>query len=137
MGADGTTEAGNRPWRVLLADDDASFRRLVRMLFDEVTTVEVVAEAADGAEAVRLAEELQPDCVILDMHMPIIDGDAALAMIKASCANTDVIALSGLEWQTRVGPAPDAALEKANEAWMEMLPVLVETLATSRVLGVS
>ena len=113
---------------VLLVDDDSSFRRVVRNLLEEAL-FDVVAEAADGAEAVRLAEQLQPDCVILDLKMPVMDGDAALAQIKASCPNTDVIALSTLEWQTRVGPAPDAALTKDS---IEMLPVLIETLAADR-----
>lgn len=119
---------GPRPWTILVADDDPSFRKVVRDLLEEAL-FEVVGEAVDGAEAVRLAEDLQPDCVILDMKMPVMDGESALAGIKASCPHTDVIALSTLEWETRIGPAPDAALTKDS---MEMLPVLIETLAADR-----
>ena len=118
--------------RIVLADDDQSFRRLVRTLFAGEEGFEVVGEAGDGREVVRLAGELQPDCVILDMKMPVLDGDAALAQIREQCPHTDVIALSGLEWVTRIGPAPDAALVKGSDAWMEVLPVLVETLALNR-----
>lgn len=120
------------PWRVVVADDDASFRQLVRMLMEDDSTFEVVGEASDGQEAVDLASSLQPHCVILDMKMPVMDGDTALAMIKDSCPHTDVIALSGGPWTARVGPPPDAALEKGGGRWMEMLPVLVEMLATNR-----
>ena len=120
------------PWRVLIADDDASFRRVVRVLLEDDPDFEVVGEAADGGEAVQLAEQLQPDSVILDWRMPVMDGDAALAEIKRRCPNTDVIALSTMPWITSGGPAPDAALEKGGDIWTEMLPPLVATLGSDR-----
>ena len=131
-GSDSAEAAGltgrRRPWTIVVADDDASFRKVVRDLLEEAR-FEVVGEAADGAEAVRLAQDLQPDCVILDRKMPVMDGENALAAIKARCPDTDVVALSTLEWETRIGLAPDAALTKDS---MEMLPVLIETLAADR-----
>ena len=63
------------PWRVLLADDDASFRRVLRVLLEDSPTFAVVGEAEDGAQAVDLAVALQPHSVILDMRMPVMDGD--------------------------------------------------------------
>ena len=127
------TSGDRRVWRVVLADDDASFRRMVRILLQDDPAFEVVGEAADGAQAVEVAEALQPDSVILDMKMPVMDGDAALAEIKRRCPNTDVIALSAMPWVPARGPAPDAALEKGEDAWMEMLPALVAALGSDRI----
>jgi len=120
------------PWRVLLADDDASFRRTLRILLEDPAAFEVVGEAEDGAQAVELAIALQPHSVILDMAMPVMDGDSALALIKSSCPHTDVIALSVDPWVTRKGPPPDAALEKGAGTWMDKLPTLIELLALDR-----
>lgn len=125
------------PWRVLVADDDGSFRRLVRRLMAEDPAFEVVGEAADGVEAVELAARLQPHCVILDMKMPVMDGRAALRLIRRRCPQTDVIGLSGLDWSASGRDAPDAMLEKERDTWMQMLPVLVETLATNRQASLS
>ena len=129
------TEAGygiRAPWRVVIADDDSYFRRMVRMLLEDDPDFEVVGEAGDGRAAVEMADRLQPDSVILDMRMPVMDGHAALAQIKRLCPDTDVIALSALAWVSGAGPAPDAALEKGQDAWMQMLPALVATLGSDR-----
>lgn len=120
------------PWQVLLADDDASFRRMLRVLLEDSPAFEVVGEAGDGAEAVELATNLQPHTVILDMAMPVMDGDNALMLIKTNCPHTDVIALSAEVWVSRKGPPPDAALEKGTGAWMDKLPTLIELLAVDR-----
>ena len=63
-----------------------------------------------------------------------MDGDAALALIREACPNTDVVALSALEWATKGPGAPDAALEKGRESWMELLLPLVATLASERLM---
>ncbi|MHB1923788.1 MAG: response regulator transcription factor [Acidimicrobiales bacterium] len=125
------------PWRVLLADDDASFRRMLRILLEDSPSFEVVGEAGDGAEAVEMAVALQPHSVILDMTMPAMDGDTALALIKSRCPHTDVIALSADAWESVKGPPPDAALEKGTGAWMDKLPTLIELLAMDRTLPAS
>ncbi|HUZ43862.1 MAG TPA: response regulator transcription factor [Acidimicrobiales bacterium] len=135
--ADQPNPMAGPPWRVLLADDDASFRRMLRILLEDSPTFEVVGEAGDGAEAVELAIALQPHTVILDMTMPVMDGDSALALIKTSCPHTDVIALSADAWESKKGPPPDAALEKGTGAWMDKLPTLIELLAMDRTLPAS
>ncbi|ASW55971.1 ANTAR domain-containing response regulator [Plantactinospora sp. KBS50] len=77
------TQAGVERRRVLIAEDEALIRLdLAEMLVEE--GYDVVGEAADGETAVRLAEELKPDLVILDIKMPIMDGLAAAERIAAS-----------------------------------------------------
>jgi DNA-binding NarL/FixJ family response regulator len=69
--------------RVLLADDQALVRGGFRALLDAQDDVEVVGEAADGDEAVRLAVQLRPDIVLMDIRMPGMDGLAATRAIAA------------------------------------------------------
>jgi DNA-binding NarL/FixJ family response regulator len=69
--------------RVLLADDQALLRSAFRVLVDSEPDMEVVGEASDGAEAVRLAKERQADVVLMDIRMPGTDGLAATRLISA------------------------------------------------------
>ncbi len=82
------------PLRVLLADDHAIVREgLISLLSDE-GTIEVVGEAANGREAIDLAARLRPDVVIIDVSMPLINGDEATRQIKQHLPMTRVVALS-------------------------------------------
>ncbi|WP_055596475.1 response regulator, partial [Streptomyces hirsutus] len=69
--------------RVLLADDQALLRSAFRVLVDSEPDMEVVGEASDGAEAVRLAREQRADVVLMDIRMPGTDGLAATRLISA------------------------------------------------------
>jgi PAS domain S-box-containing protein len=94
------TEAGrwlhkeNGRLRVLLADDHRIVREGLRLLLCDQPDVEVVGEAAHGREAVDLALRLEPDVVIMDFALPLIDGDVATRQIKEHLPRTRVIALS-------------------------------------------
>jgi len=93
--------------RVLLVDDLSDIRLVMRLLLEADGRAEVVGEAADGAEAVRLAGELRPDAVVLDLRMPGMDGVSALPLIRAASPGTVVVALSALP----IGPTTDQAVD--------------------------
>ncbi|KES07283.1 LuxR family transcriptional regulator [Streptomyces toyocaensis] len=85
--------------RVLLADDQALLRSAFRVLVDSEPDMEVVGEASDGAEAVRLARERRADVVLMDIRMPGTDGLAATRMIGADpeLAGVRVVILTTFE----------------------------------------
>jgi NarL family two-component system response regulator LiaR len=79
---------------VLLADDHPLLRQALRDLLKKEDDFEIVAEAGDGEEATRLANELKPDVVIMDISMPKLDGLEATRQIKAACPEIAVLALT-------------------------------------------
>jgi CheY-like chemotaxis protein len=93
--------------RVLLVDDLSDIRLVMRLLLEADGRAEVVGEAADGAEAIRLTRELRPDAVVLDLRMPGMDGISALPLIRNASPGTVVVALSALP----VGPMTDEAID--------------------------
>jgi DNA-binding NarL/FixJ family response regulator len=90
------------PVRVLLADDQTLFRSGLARLLSDDPRVTVVAQAADGHEAVRLCDELKPDVVLMDIRMPNLDGIKATVEIVASHADIPVLILTTLEADTHV-----------------------------------
>jgi DNA-binding NarL/FixJ family response regulator len=90
----GPVDYKGKPVRVLIVDDFAQIRSGLKKLIDKKPFLEVVGEAADGAEAVRLVEELSPDAVLMDVRMPVMDGFQATAEITARWPHIRVLALS-------------------------------------------
>jgi DNA-binding NarL/FixJ family response regulator len=80
--------------RVLMVDDQALFREALRTLLSVQPDIEVVGEAGNGEEAVRLALELKPDVILMDLQMPVLDGVAATRQIQSIDANLHVIVLT-------------------------------------------
>ncbi|MEU5639813.1 response regulator transcription factor [Streptomyces milbemycinicus] len=80
--------------RVLLADDQPLVRAALRMVITDTPDVEVVGEAGDGAEAVRLTGELAPDVVVMDIRMPGMDGIEATRLITTGPCTTRVVVLT-------------------------------------------
>src|SRR3954471_24553215 len=81
--------------RVLLVDDHQMMRSGLRALLEEKLGVEVIAEASDGREGVRLAQQLSPDVVIMDINMPELNGIDATRQLRAEGRGPKVIALTG------------------------------------------
>jgi len=84
------------PIRILLVDDHSVVRKGLRMFLSLDPELEVVGEARDGAEAVRLAHELTPDVVLMDLLMPVMDGIQATAAIRRELPDTEVLALTSV-----------------------------------------
>jgi DNA-binding NarL/FixJ family response regulator len=82
------------PCRVLLCDDTPEIRLILRTLLGIETELQVVAEARDGREAVELAEEHQPDVVVLDIAMPVMDGLQAIPEITRVSPDTSIVMYS-------------------------------------------
>lgn len=80
--------------RILIADDHALVREGTRRILEAEPDIEVVGEAADGAEAIALAEELAPDVVVIDIGMPVINGVEATRVIKERLPEVGVLVLT-------------------------------------------
>lgn len=83
--------------RVLIADDHEEFRRGLEALLAAAPALEVVGTAGDGAMAVALALDLQPDVVLMDLHMPRVNGIDATAQIVQSSPHIGVLVLTMME----------------------------------------
>jgi two-component system response regulator NreC len=83
-----------KPTRILLADDHTVVRKGLRLLLENHQGFQVVADAATGREAVNLAEQHEPDVVVMDIAMPILNGIEAARQICAKLPHTSVVFLS-------------------------------------------
>jgi two-component system chemotaxis response regulator CheB len=117
--------------RVLLADDDEPFLSALSPLIERQPQLSVVGKARDGLAAIELADELSPDAVVIDLHMPRLDGVSAVARLRRDHPSMCVIALTGDEH-----PAlHEAVAEAGADAVLlkeEFLDVLVDRLAAAR-----
>jgi DNA-binding NarL/FixJ family response regulator len=117
--------------RVLIADDDFAFLESLQALIDRQPELAVVGRAVDGLEAIELAEHLRPDAVVLDLHMPLLDGVSAATRLRQDHPNVCLIALTGDE-----APALHRAVREAgaDEVLLksELVDGLVERLSAAR-----
>ncbi len=117
--------------RVLLADDDLEFLDALRELIDRQPELGVVGLAVNGLEAIEQAEELHPDAVVIDVHMPLLDGVTAVAHLRRHHPSLCLIALTGddapkLQAAVKEAGADDVLLKS------ELVDGLVERLAEVR-----
>lgn len=82
--------------RIVIADDHSVVRQGLRMFLALDEELDIVGEAVNGAEAVRLAQELKPDVVLMDLLMPVLDGVAAIEAIRREVTETQVLALTSV-----------------------------------------
>jgi DNA-binding NarL/FixJ family response regulator len=117
--------------RVLLADDDAPFLAALSPLIERQPELAVVGTAPDGLAAIELADELSPAAVVIDLHMPQLDGVSAVARLRHDHPSMCVIALTGDEKRA----LHDAVTEAGADAVLmksEFVDVLVERLAAAK-----
>jgi len=82
------------PLRVIVADDQASVREGLVLLLGGLPDIDVVAAAADGQQALDLVAEHQPDAILLDLHMPVLDGIAATRRLTAEHPGVAIVVLT-------------------------------------------
>jgi PAS domain S-box-containing protein len=114
--------------RVVLADDAEDIRLLLRLSLTTSQGFDVVGEAGNGEEAVRLTAELRPDVILLDLSMPVMDGLQAIPELRRVSPETRIVVLSGFD-ERRMKPV---ALELGADAYLEKgeaIADLVETMA--------
>ena len=113
--------------KVLVVDDSPPFRARVKRHLNDVDGIEVVGEAEDGLAALREVERLRPDVVLLDLHMPGVDGFRVLQHVKERFADTTVIVLtsdaSEIVRQRCAVMRADAVIDK-RDATAGLLPAL-------------
>ena len=82
------------PIRIVLVEDNDVFREALELLFGLRSDVEVVASVADGADAVRACREHNPDVILMDYRMPVLDGVQATRAVHDACPNAAVVVLT-------------------------------------------
>jgi DNA-binding NarL/FixJ family response regulator len=108
-------QAGKRPVRAVLCDDVREFRLLLRLELEAGADIEVVGEAADGEEAVRTIDALQPDVAIVDLVMPGLDGLEVVRRIRRTLPGVRLLVLSGLH----ASVMGDVAVEHGADRYLE------------------
>ena len=116
---------------MLIADDDRPFLESLWELIDGQPELTVIGAAADGLEAIELADQLDPDAVVLDLHMPLLDGVRAAARLRRDHPSLCLIALTGDE-----EPALHRAVREAGADEVliksQLIEGLLERLSTLR-----
>jgi DNA-binding NarL/FixJ family response regulator len=121
---------------VLLADDQELVRSGFRLILELAEGIEVVGEAADGREAVRLAKELQPDVVLMDVRMPELDGIEATRRLRQAAVEARVLVLTTFDLDEYVYAALRAGASGflLKDAPREQLVTAVRTVARGEAL---
>jgi two-component system nitrate/nitrite response regulator NarL len=94
--------------RVLIADDHRLFAEALEAILADDARIAVVGHASDGSEAVRLANELHPDVVLMDISMPVMDGIQAVRAIRETDGDASILMLTGSNARTDVDRARQA-----------------------------
>jgi CheY-like chemotaxis protein len=127
------------PIRIVIADDSSDVRWLTSIILSGEADFQVVAEAANGAEAVSLVTTHQPDLVLLDLAMPVLDGLSAIPLLLEASPATTIVVFSGFN----AGSAAREALDRGASAFVEKglidtaLPSLLRSIRARALEGAS
>jgi DNA-binding NarL/FixJ family response regulator len=122
------------PVNVVLVDDDRQFVEGLRMMVDEQPTLSVIGVAENGLEAIELVEELAPEAVVIDLHMPLLDGVSAVARMRNDHPGLCLIAMTADQASELHKAVADAG---ANAVLMkdELADELTDRIAAARGLS--
>jgi DNA-binding NarL/FixJ family response regulator len=115
------------PTRVLLADDNQSFRGTLKAILSLQPDIEIVGEATTGREAIRQVVELRPDVLVLDLRLPDCDGLEVLHQLREAGDQTRVVILSlwdNAEYRRTAAKGGAAAYVVKGAAFTQLLPVI-------------
>jgi DNA-binding NarL/FixJ family response regulator len=116
---------------VVLVDDEPGVRLLARLTLEEDGGIEILGEAANGRSGVELVSAMQPDVVLLDVEMPVLDGLAALPEIRTASPGSQVVVVSGRD----PDETADAAMAAGASAYLEKNRVSTDLVALVRGLA--
>ena len=116
---------------VLIADDDEPYRSSLRELVTGQQFMRVVAEADNGLSAIELADEVEPDAAVIDVHMPLLDGVTTIARLRHDHPNLCLIAITG-DREPGLLRAAEQAGADAVLLKEELVETLVDRLASGR-----
>lgn len=119
--------------RTVVVDNDDVIRRLVRVILEHDGRLEVVGEAANGLEAIELADALRPGGIVIDLNMPGLSGRPAIAEIRSRHPHTVIVVLSTFPGGLRQVEGADAALAKgAPDTPRQLGQTLIDTASSCR-----
>ena len=127
------------PYRVLIAEDDDAFLDALETVLELNDGVVVAGRARNGEEAVELARRLDPDLVVMDIEMPVLDGVEATRILHERMPDVPVVAISGHDYEERVLEIRHAgASDYVRKARLEEeLPAVVAALLSGQRQGVA
>jgi NarL family two-component system response regulator LiaR len=133
-----STPSSGRGVRILIADDHLLFAESLMALLGEDDRVEVVGIAKNGAEAFELAEELEPDVILMDLMMPMMDGLEATRQIRKRGLKSQVLILTGTDApmsSEEVAEAGASGYLRKEQSIEDLRSVFLEAASLAAVLG--
>jgi two-component system, NarL family, response regulator NreC len=128
----------NNKYRILLVDDQTILREGIKSLLSFQPNLEVIGEAGDGLEAVRLVDKLQPDLVLMDLSMPIMSGVEAIQEIKKKWPEMKLLALTVNETEEYISATLKAGADGyvlKDSTRSELFQAINNVLSGKRVLS--